>query len=143
MKENQETQELLTSEQEIINKLLETDTDQVPTKNAKIDRLGIVIKMQGLTGKKVYAIREQCTYTVKGRKGAKIEKLDEEAFDLELVAASCVTPNWNDPQLLTKYKASSAAQVIKKVLLAGEINALSEVALDLSGYNIDVDEVKN
>ena len=52
-------------------------------------------------------------------------------------------PKWDDPKLLNKLKASSGTEVVKRLLLAGEISLLGEGVLDVSGFNLDLDDIKN
>jgi len=72
-----------------------------------------------------------------------VERLEEELFNVSLIAASTPTPNWGDAKLLAKYEASGPEEVIKRLLLAGELSALGDVVLDLSGFNTELEDVKN
>jgi hypothetical protein len=125
---------------QILQKLL--DADKLPEKTVTLSRLGIPIKLRGLTGKQVYMLRERCTER-SDRRGHKSERLDEEQFNVALIAAATVSPSWGDSRLLAKYEASSGEEVIKRILLAGELSALGDEVLDLSGFNTTFDEVKN
>ncbi|TMV48109.1 hypothetical protein FE783_19340 [Paenibacillus mesophilus] len=125
---------------QILQKLL--DADKLPEKTVTLSRLGIPIKIRGLTGKQVYMLRERCTER-SDRRGQKSERLDEEQFNVALIAAATVSPNWGDSRLLAKYEASGGEEVIKRLLLAGELSALGDEVLDLSGFNTTFDEVKN
>jgi len=128
------------SEEQILQRLLEADT--VPEKTVKLERLGIPVTLRGLTGKQVFSIRERCTER-KERKGRVTERLDEEQFNTALIAAATVQPNWGDSKLLAKYSASGPEEAIKRILLAGELSALGDVVMDLSGFNMDLEEIKN
>ncbi|AYO30802.1 hypothetical protein D2962_09440 [Biomaibacter acetigenes] len=128
------------TEEEILQKLLDDDT--IPEKTVFLKRIGIPVTLRGLTGKQVYHIREQCTER-KEKRGRVIENFDEEQFNTALIAAATVKPNWGDPKLLAKYKASGPEEVIKRRLLAGELSALGDIVLDLSGFNTDLEDVKN
>jgi len=128
------------TEEQILQRLL--DADSVPERTVKLERLGIPVRLRGLTGKQVYTIRERCTER-QNKRGQMTERLDMEQFNTALIAAATVAPNWGDPQLLAKYNASGAEEVIKRVLLAGELDALGDVVLDLSGFNTDLEDVKN
>ncbi|MBA2943380.1 hypothetical protein HZF08_34480 [Paenibacillus sp. CGMCC 1.16610] len=130
---------MLTDEQ-ILQKLLEAD--QLPEKTVTIARFGIPILLRGLTGKQVFTLRERCTERA-DRRGVQTDRLDEEQFNVALIFAATVSPNWGDPRLLAKYQASSGEEVIKRILLAGELSALGDEVLDLSGFNTTLDEVKN
>lgn len=131
--------EALTEEQ-VLQRLLDADT--VPERTVRLERLGIPVRLRGLTGKQVFSIRERCTER-KEKRGQTVERLDEELFNVSLIAASTVTPNWGDAKLLAKYGASGPEEVIKRLLLAGELSALGDVVLDLSGFNTELEDVKN
>lgn len=128
------------TEEQVLQRLLDADT--IPERVVRLERLGIPVRLRGLTGKQVYSIRERCTER-KERRGHTIERLDEELFNVSLIAASTVSPDWGDAKLLTKYGASGPEEVIKRLLLAGELSALGEVVLDLSGFNTELEDVKN
>ncbi len=129
----------LTDEQ-ILNRLL--DADKLPERTVTLPRLEIPVTLQGLTGKKVSNIRERCTERSEKR-GKVVERLDEEQFNAALIAAATVKPNWGDAKLLSKFKASGPEEVVRRILLAGELAAVGDVVLDLSGFNIDLEELKN
>ncbi|MBN2981958.1 MULTISPECIES: phage tail assembly chaperone [Cohnella] len=128
------------TEEQVLQRLL--DADKVPERTVLLERLGIPVKLRGLTGKQVFGIRERCTER-KEKRGQTIERLDEELFNVSLIAASTASPGWGNPQLLAKFQASSAEEVIKRILLAGELSALGDVVLDLSGFNTELEDVKN
>ncbi|SMB97940.1 Phage XkdN-like tail assembly chaperone protein, TAC [Thermanaeromonas toyohensis ToBE] len=128
------------TEEEILQRLLNADV--VPEKTVKLARLGIPVTLRGLTSKQVSMIREQCTERYVQR-GQVVTELDNEKFYCSLIAAATVTPNWADPRLLAKYKASGPEEVLKRILLAGELSALADVVLDLSGFNTSLEDVKN
>ncbi len=128
------------SEEQILQRLLDADT--VPERTVMIKRLGVPVTLRGLTGKQVFGLRERYTERT-NRRGQTIERLDEEQFNVALIAAATVKPNWANPKLLAKYQASGPEEVIKRVLLAGELAALGDAVLDLSGFNIDLADVKN
>ncbi|GIO13030.1 hypothetical protein J19TS2_25850 [Cohnella xylanilytica] len=128
------------TEEQVLKRLLDADT--VPEKTVLLERLGVPVRVRGLTGKQVFSIRERCTER-KEKRGQTIERLDEELFNVSLIAAATVSPNWGDSQLLAKFSASGAEEVIKRILLAGELSALGDVVLDLSGFNTELEDVKN
>jgi len=128
------------SQEEVLQRLL--DADSIPERAVKLERLGIPVRLRGLTGKQVFSIRERATER-NSRRGQTTERLDEEQFNVALIAASTVSPNWGDPKLLAKYSASGSDEVIKRILLAGELSALGDIVLDLSGFNVELEDVKN
>lgn len=128
------------TDEQILNRLL--DADKMPEKTVTLPRLGIPVTLQGLTGKQVSNIRERCTERSEKR-GKVAERLDEEQFNAALISAATVKPNWGDPKLLSKFKASGPEEVVRRILLAGELAAVGDVVLDLSGFNVDLEELKN
>lgn len=128
------------SEEQILQRLLDADT--IPERTVTIPRLGIPVTLRGLTGKQVFSIQERCTER-RERRGQVTERLDEEQFNTALIAAATVKPNWGDPKLLSKFQASGPEEVIKRILLAGELAALGDIVLDLSGFNTELEDVKN
>jgi len=128
------------TEEQILQRML--DAENVPEKTFRLERLGIPVKLRGLKGQKVFALREECTFRSEKR-GRIQERLDDEAFNCKLIHAATVSPQWNHPKLLEKYQSSSAEGVLKKMLLAGELAILGDAVLDLSGFNEELAEVKN
>jgi len=128
------------SEEEKINRLL--SIEDLPEKTVMLDRVQVPVTLKALTGKQVFKIREMCTYR-KEKKGKVIENFDEEQFNAALVVAATISPNWGDQKLLAKYKASEAEEVVKRILLAGELASLADIVLELSGFYTDLSEVKN
>lgn len=130
------------AEADIITKLLAADPEHVPTMVVPLKRLGIPVTLKALTGKQVARTRERNTQSIKTKKGP-VDKLDYENFNIGLIVQASVKPNWNDAKLLEKFRASSGTEVVKRLLLAGEISLLGEAVLDVSGFNIDLDDLKN
>ncbi|MBB6674511.1 phage tail assembly chaperone [Cohnella nanjingensis] len=128
------------TEEQMLQRLLDADT--LPERTVLLERLGVPVKLRGLTGKQVFSIRERSTER-KEKRGQTIERLDEELFNVSLIAAATTSPSWGASQLLAKFGASSAEEVIKRILLAGELSALGDVVLDLSGFNTELADVKN
>lgn len=129
------------TEEDIINKLMEPT--EIPEATYFIDRIGIPVTLKGLSEKEINRIRKECTYIRKERGGRKIEKLDDEEFNAALIEAATVSPNWNNPKLLDALKASDGKQVIKKKFLAGEVSAIGDKVLELSGYNDELEEIED
>lgn len=147
------------SEDQIIESLL--GKSGAPVGFYRIKRLNLEIDLQGLLANKVYETREQCT-TKKKTKGRIETEFDEEKFNCLLIVQATTglrviiqekTENtekkvielngWGDQRFLSKYKLSGPDQVVKRMLLAGELDSLGNSVLDLSGYNTDLEDVKN
>jgi hypothetical protein len=133
-------EEVEMAEEDIINKLMEP-TD-VPEKTYKIERLGITVTLKGLSEREIQRIRKECT-TERKHRGQRIKELNEEEFNAALIEKATVKPNWSDKRLLDKLSLSSGREVIKRKLLAGEMVALGDKVMELSGFDDDLEEVKN
>ena len=72
-----------------------------------------------------------------------LERFNQDA-DIHILLAGCVEPDLKDPRLLEKFGGATPADVVKRMLLAGEIADLSAVVERLSGYRrATITEVKN
>lgn len=128
-------------EEDILAKLM--GTYETPTTTVILDRLGqIPVTLKGLTEKEISNIKKECTYSRKV-KGQTIEKLNGNEFDAGLIIAATTNFNWNNPKLLDSIKASDGKQFIRKKLLAGEISALTDKILELSGFNSELEEAED
>lgn len=128
------------TEDEIINKLLEPT--EVPERTYMIDRIGIPITLKGLSEREIQRIRRECTIERKHR-GQRIKELNEEEFNAALIEAATVSPNWSDKRLLSNLKLSSGREVVKRKLLAGEMMALADKVMELSGFDDELEEIEN
>jgi len=139
-KEVKTQEEVEMTEEDIINKLMEP-TD-VPERTYKIERLGIPVTLKGLSEREIQRIRKECT-TERKHRGQRVKELNEEEFNAALIEKATVKPNWSDKRLLDKLSLSSGREVIKRRLLAGEMVALGDKVMELSGFDDDLEEIKN
>lgn len=128
------------SEDDIINKLLEP-TD-APERTYAIERLGIQVTLKGLSEREIQRIRKECTVERKHR-GNRTKELNEEEFNAALIESATIKPNWGDKRLLSSLNLSSGREVIKRRLLAGEMVALGDKVMELSGFDNELEEIKN
>ena len=105
----------------------------LPTARYKVDRLSqaagrdVVFTLRALPYGKVHDL----------------ERFNQDA-DIHILLAGCVEPDLKDPRLLEKFGGATPADVVKRMLLAGEIADLSAVVERLSGYRrATITEVKN
>lgn len=138
-------------EKDILDKLFAaSDSANIPTKKVTLKRIGLSFFMKGLKESEVEKLRKQYT-TIRMVRGAEEKNIDQSGFNRALIATATTAigqedsgVRWNHESLLAKYKASSDEQVIKRVLLAGEISQLADAVLELSGFYEDIgSEVKN
>ena len=75
---------------------------------------------------------------------ADIKKLHEgEEMEVHILLAGIVEPDLKDKGLLSKYGAATPAELVKKLLLPGEITDMSREVDKLSGYRTStIEELK-
>lgn len=141
------------TEEDALKFILE-QSNNPPRKVVAISRLGLRITIQAFLDKEVETYRERCTFHRK-EQGKRVEDFDSAMFSALLITGSTkeliMTLNeqeislgsWSNPKLLGMLKVSSGEEAIKRILLAGEISALGDAILDLSGFNLQLDDVKN
>lgn len=137
------------NEQEILDSLFETASN-LPEETVFIKRLGMRAVLRGLTSSKVDAIRERCTVR-KTIKGQATEKVDTEQFNAALIKEATSSlevqglklNGWGDERLTSRLKLSGGEEVIRRILLAGELDAVGDKVLELSGFGVDIADVKN
>lgn len=147
------------NEQEILDSLFETASN-LPEETVFIKRLNMRVTLRGLTSSKVDAIRERCTIR-KTSKGQTTEKVDGELFNaalikeataaLEIVAfnedgsekGSVKLSGWSDDRLTSRLKLSGGEEAVRRLLLAGELDAVGDKVLEISGFGVDIEDVKN
>lgn len=138
----QDKEKVIMNDDDAILKLLSLE-DVLPRKTVRIERLGINVTLQALRAKDIFRIRQKNLIYTKNERGQMVEQLDEENFNVALIVAATVSPNWNDERLLKKFQASSGEEVVKNILLAGELDQLGNIVLELSGFGEELEEVKN
>lgn len=145
------------SEQDILDGLFETATN-LPEEAVFIGRLGLRVTLQGLTSSKVDLIRERCTIR-KTTKGQTSEKVDSELFNAALIKEATsklevvkklsdgekvvLLSGWDDNRLVSRLKLSGGEEAVRRLLLAGELDAVGDKVLEISGFGVDIDDVKN
>lgn len=147
------------NEQEILDGLFETAAN-LPEETVFIGRLGLRVTLRGLTSSKVDAIRERCTIR-KTTKGHITEKIDSELFNAVLIkeATSALEvvkkdsagettsgvklSGWGDDRLVSRLKLSGGEEAVRRLLLAGELDAVGDKVLEISGFGVDIEDVKN
>jgi hypothetical protein len=127
----------------IIEKLLKLDAGKIelPQKEVEIKRLSklsgekVIFKLQGVHPDKQDSIREMA---IKG------DKIDVAEVRLENILEGVKEPNLRDAALMKHFGAATPYDLVNKLLLPGEQDALYENIQELSGYGDDaVQEVKN
>ena len=98
------------------------------TKEFKVKRLSkefgadVVFVLQALTFNRVVEIRE----------------IESEEQNIHIVLAGVVSPDLRDSRLLAKYKSDTPAEMLKALLLPGEIDELARKIEQVSGYRTEM-----
>ncbi|GIP20430.1 hypothetical protein [Paenibacillus sp. J22TS3] len=137
------------SEEQILDSLFEA-ANKLPEEAVFIQRLDMKLVLRGLTSSKVDSIRERCTIrkTVKGRAE---EKVDTEVFNALLISEATAQlevkglqlSGWGDPRIVSRLKLSGGDQAVRRMLLAGELDAVGDKVLELSGFGVSIEDLKN
>lgn len=137
------------TEEQILDGLFETAAN-LPEEAIFIRRLDMRVTLHGLTSSKVDSIREQST-TRKTVKGQAVEKVDSELLNARLILEATSSlevkglklNGWGDPRITSRLKLSGGEQAVRRLLLAGELDAVGDKVLELSGWGVDIEDVKN
>ncbi len=131
--------EMEMTEDDIIAKLMEDAP--LPKRRVLIDRLQIPITLKALTEKEISKLKKDCTKEKKLRGGRREKELDDDEFNIALIEKSAISPNFNNEKLLKSMNVSSGREVIRRKFLAGELSALSENILEISGFDNELEEL--
>ena len=113
--------------------LLKAEIQELPEKDVKLKRLSAICG-----GPVIFKLRA-LSYS----RAADLIKNQPEDLNVHIVLAGVVEPNLKDTELLAKYNAVTPAELIKKMLLPGEIEDLSREIEKLSGYRtITLEDIK-
>lgn len=113
------------------------DVDYKPEKDVNMTRFG-VFRICALNDAELSEVRERATFG---------KTTDIDVFRAAVIAKGCVSPAWDNAELLAGLKATDAIDAVTKRLLPGEREMLADSIMVLSGYGGDeakvVDELKN
>jgi len=99
------------------------------------ERLG-TFKVKPLTAAKHNEFRNRCL--VKNRKGETITDLNK--FNLLVITEQTIEPELSKADFLAQANCQSAREFVERKFLSGEIMAIANKILDISGFNIDMEE---
>ncbi|WP_370781978.1 phage tail assembly chaperone [Eubacterium ventriosum] len=118
---------------DVIDILLSNEPLKAEEKEYKIKRLSkvykadVIFKLKGLSYNRV----------------ADIKNMNNEDVSVHIVLAGVKEPNLKNKELLEKYNAVTPAELVKKMLLPGEIEDISKAIEKLSGYRTNtIEEIK-
>lgn len=119
--------------QDVLDLLMGLTPPKLPEKQSRLKRLSkecgadVIFTLRALPYNRVAEIREGATGDV----------------SVEILLAGVSAPNLKDKGLMDKYHAPTPAELVKTLLLPGEIEALAREVEKLSGYRTTtVEDVK-
>lgn len=95
-------------------------------------------RLSGLLGQEV-------VFTLRGLPYGKVEKLrGSENAEIDILLAGCADPDLRAPELRERFGGATPKEMVKALLLPGEIADLSRAVERLCGYRrITIEEIKN
>jgi hypothetical protein len=124
--------------------LLGADTDI--KEQVYIKRLDTNFTVKALDNETFTEIQEEASNYI-GTGANQRKEIDESKLNSSLVAKAVIDENgealFKNAQLLEKFGAKTAEECARKALLAGELLKIVKTIMDISGFNDDVEEVKN
>lgn len=120
-------------------------TDEVVVSRRFKDKDGNLLrfKIRAMTNRTFDDLRKRFTRMGKGRK----VDFDAQGFNNAVVIEHTIEPNFKDADSIEKLGCSTPEEYLGKVLLAGEITTLVQKIQELSGFDVDmedlVEEAKN
>lgn len=133
--------------------VLPAEEKEVAISKRMLDSEGNPVKwtLQAITTREDTELRQECTRVAKapgknGKRGATVEKLDVDLYGLKLCAACVVYPDLNNAELQDSYGVKNPIDLLKVMLLPGELADLQVEATDVCGFQSfdeKVEEAKN
>ncbi len=120
-------------EQNMIDLLLSVEPVKPQEKSVKIKRLS------ELCGAEVLFKLRAMSYD----RVAEIKEMARGDMSVDIILAGVLSPDLKDGRLLQKYKAATPAELVKAMLLPGEIESIAREIEKLSGYReATLEEIK-
>lgn len=98
----------------------------------------MVFKVRAMDGEDFSEYQKQCsTIDKKGN-----PHFDTKKYNDLVIVNHCIEPDFKDAEVLKRAGVTTSSQLINKYLKAGEIAELSQKIADISGFDRDINEVK-
>lgn len=136
----------------ITDLLLDADFEQIerPSKEVEIKRLSNIfgekftVLCKALTYDKYSEIQENCIEMNSKEPTFDLQKLQLELVFNGVFDAQDGTRLFSNKELQKKFKVPHGKELVKRLLLSGEISALADTITELTGYKEDlIEEIKN
>lgn len=123
----------------LLENSIENKTDEVIVSDRfKVDNEILKFKVKALNSEEFSELQKQCT-TI-GKKGK--VTFNSKQFNEQLVINYTLEPNFKDAEFIKKSGCVSSEQLLNKVLLAGEVQTLVDSITELSGFDTDLEELR-
>lgn len=117
-------------------------TDEVAISPRFKDNDGTLLKfkIRALTGEEHSRFNDLCT---KIDRKTKSVNFDSRRFKEMIVINGCIDPNFKDAASISRTGCVTPEQFVHKVLLAGDLDTLSNEIMSLSGFDADMDALQD
>ncbi|BDU92669.1 phage tail assembly chaperone [Clostridium perfringens] len=123
----------------LLNNTVENLTEEVIVSDRfKVDGEILKFKIKAVNPDEFSDLQKQCTKV--GKKGK--VNFDSKMFNEQLIINYTVDPNFKDAEVVKKAGCMTPEQLVNKVLLAGEVATLVEEISALSGFDKDLEELR-
>lgn len=135
-----------------LSAFLDVDTSEPPTDTVPLRRLGIEVTVQAITDDREYErMVDRCTTYVKNRRGGgRTKELDGRRLSKLTVAQFTVNPPFHPKNgkagfdaLAQKYGTDDPELLVERALLIGEIDAIADRILTISGFDDEYEVAGN
>jgi len=132
----------------LVDKLLQIDAAKIkmPEKEIEMKRLSkllgekVVFKVRAIDGQR-YADIQRLAIDISNK--GNVKDVDMYKLQVLTIIEGVVDPNLKDKRLLEHFSCTTPEELVKKLLLAGEITDLYNEITALSGYEVEVEDIKN
>ena len=104
------------------------------TREVKLERFADPFVIKSITQAQNEALVKQCKRQVKSPNGQYVEQFDGVKYSNLLITTCCVTPDFNQSDLLAAFGALRPEECPSKMLKPGESAKLSGAILELLGF---------
>lgn len=123
----------------LLNNTVENLTEEVIVSDRfKVDGEILKFKIKAVNPDEFSDLQKQCTKV--GKKGK--VNFDSKMFNEQLIINYTVDPNFKEAEVVKKAGCMTPEQLVNKVLLAGEVATLVEEISALSGFDKDLEELR-
>lgn len=123
----------------LLNNTVENLTEEIIVSDRfKVDGEILKFKIKAVNPDEFSDLQKQCTKV--GKKGK--VNFDSKMFNEQLIINYTVDPNFKDAEVVKKAGCMTPEQLVNKVLLAGEVATLVEEISALSGFDKDLEELR-